>query len=290
VWSNESIASKKYSTLGSFNSSVSTNKLLFSMTKYNQLLQYLRELGSCAVGFSGGSDSTFLLGVAKIALADKVIAFTIVSPHMAKWETQESIELAKKLNVKHFLIESPIIDKMRNNPENRCYHCKTAIYSIIKEEAEKLDIKHILDGTNADEIFGHRPGMKAITELKIKCPLLELSFTKDEIRRVSKELNLPTWDKPSNACLPSRLSYNSSVTELILDRIEQAEQFMKELGFKTVRVRTYGNIARIELEQSKIKHVFIKKLNYMIIEKFKTLGYSHISVDLEGYATGKMNY
>lgn len=259
------------------------------MTKYDQLLQYLRDLGSCAVGFSGGSDSTFLLGVAKIALADKVIAYTIVSPHMAKWETQESIELAKKLNVKHFLINSPIIEKMRKNPENRCYHCKTAIYSIIKDEAKKLDIEHILDGTNADEISGHRPGMKAILELKIKCPLLELGFTKDEIKSVSKELNLPTWDKPSNACLPSRLPYNTHVSELVLDKIEQAELFMKELGFKTVRVRTYDNNARIELEKSKIIDVFSHQLTSKIIEKFKTLGYSHISVDLEGYTSGKMN-
>lgn len=260
------------------------------MNKFDQLTTYLSQLDSCAIGFSGGCDSTFLIGVAKIALKDKVVAFTIVSPHMAKWETQESIELAKKLDVKHFLIESPIIDKMRNNPENRCYHCKTAIYSIIKEEAKKLNIEHVLDGTNADEIYGHRPGMKAIIELNIKSPLLELGFTKNEIRNFSKKLNLPTWDKPSNACLPSRLSYNSPVTEEILNKIEEAEQFMKELGFKTVRVRSYGNIARIELDINKIHKIFSKDLNLTIIEKFKILGYRHISVDLEGYATGKMNY
>jgi len=259
------------------------------MNKYDQLINYLKKLGSCAIGFSGGSDSTFLIEAAKIALGEKAIAFTIVSPHMAKWETDESIELSKKLNIKHYSIESPIIDKIRNNPENRCYYCKKDLYSIIISEAKKLNIEHVIDGTNADDINDHRPGMKALNELGIKSPLLELGITKEEVRKYSKKLNLPTWDKPSNACLPSRLPYNTQITEEILSNIEEAELFLKKLGFKTVRVRTHGNVARIELEENKIHEIFSRNLTPQIIEKFKKLGYKHISVDLECYKTGKMN-
>lgn len=259
------------------------------MNKYEQLIEYICQLGSCAIGFSGGSDSAFLLECARIAIGEKAVAFTIVSPHMAKWETKESIEFSKSINVKHYLIESPIIEKIRNNPENRCYHCKNDLYSIISFEAKKLNIEHVLDGTNADEVNEHRPGMKALKELGIKSPLLELGFTKKEIREFSKVLNLSTWDKPTNACLPSRLPYNTPITEKVLSSIEYAELFMKELGFKTVRVRTYDNVARIELESDKIQEIFSNNLIDKIIYRFKILGYKHISVDLEGYKTGKMN-
>ena len=258
-------------------------------SKYNELETYIKNLGSCAIGFSGGVDSTFLIAVAQIALQEKAIAYTIVSPHMAKWETQESIELAKGINITHHLIHLPIIDKITNNPVNRCYFCKTDIYSYIKKEANNNEIIHILDGSNADDVSDVRPGMKALKEHGIKSPLLELGFTKEIIRYFSKEMGLPTWDKPSNACLPSRLPYNTVMDEAILNKIEQAELFMKKQGFKTVRVRILNDIAKIEVAKDKISDLVLPENRLAIRNYFSEIGYEKVQFDIDGYITGKMN-
>jgi len=258
-------------------------------SKFNSLVSYFKQLDSCAIGFSGGVDSTFLVAVAQKVLQDKAIAFTIVSPHMAKWETQESIELASKIKINQRLIHLPIIDKITNNPINRCYFCKTDIYSIIKREANLLGISTVIDGSNADDICDVRPGMQALKEHDIKSPLLELGFTKELIRLFSKEMDLPTWDKPSNACLPSRLPYNTLMDEAVLGKIERAELFMKDLGFKTIRVRVFNDVVKLEVAKSKIPDLLDPENKTMINNYFTALGFTLIKYDTEGYETGKMN-
>jgi len=257
--------------------------------KYKYLLEYIKRLGSVAVAFSGGVDSTFLLRAAKEALGDKVVAITIVSPYIPKWEVEEAIEITKNMNIMHKFIEVPILEEIRTNPKERCYLCKKNIFSMIIEEAREQNINFVLDGTNADDTKDYRPGIRALKELNIKSPLLENNLTKEDIRILSKELGLQTWDKPAYACLLSRIPYDEEIKIEELNKIERSEKYLMSLGFKGVRVRSHRDLARIELQKKDIMKVFNDKLMEPISKELKSFGYKYVTLDLEGYKMGSLN-
>ena len=257
--------------------------------KYNQLLEYLKSLKSVAVAFSGGVDSTFLLASAREALGSNVTAFTVKTPYIPDWETDEAKETADRLNVRHILINAEINESIAYNPDNRCYLCKKFLFSRLLCEADKLNISCVADGTNYDDTGYHRPGIKALKELGIKSPLLENEITKSDIRNFSKLLGLKTWDKPAYACLLTRIPYNTEVKEEELRRVEQAELFIMNLGFRGVRVRSHNYLARIELDKKHLDEIFRANLSSKIAAKLKNLGFKYVTLDIEGYRTGSMD-
>jgi uncharacterized protein len=257
--------------------------------KYNNLINYLKDLKSVAVAFSGGVDSTLLLKAAKEALGDNAISITIVSSYIPKWEIKEAKELVDKIGIKSYFVEVPMLEEIRFNPEDRCYICKKSVFNKIKYLAREKGIKYIVDGTNADDTKDYRPGMRALKELEVKSPLLENAINKDEIRILSKELQLDTWDKPAYACLLSRIPYNQEIKKEDLVRIEKAEVYMMKLGFRAVRVRSHGNLARIEVPQKERMKLFNERILDKVSKELKDLGFKYVTVDIEGYKMGSLN-
>ncbi|OPJ61745.1 ATP-dependent sacrificial sulfur transferase LarE [Clostridium chromiireducens] len=257
--------------------------------KYNELVKYLKSLGRVVLAFSGGVDSTFLLRVAKEALGNDVKAVTILSPYIPKWEIAEAKELVNELGVQHEIIEAPIIDSIKFNPEDRCYLCKTAVFSMILTVAKEQGYDCVIDGTNFDDISDYRPGLKALKELEVKSPLLECKLTKAEIREFSKELGLNTWDKPPYACLLTRIPYGNELKVEDFEKIENAEKFMMSIGFRAVRVRCHGELARVEVSRQDRSRLFNEELLDTISEKIKECGFKYVTLDLQGYRVGSFN-
>lgn len=258
--------------------------------KYINLLNYMKKLESAVVAFSGGVDSTFLLKAAREALGDKAAALTIVSPYIPRWEVAEAKELVKTIGIRHEFIHIPeIMEEIRYNPADRCYLCKTAVFSMIKDFAAKNGYKYVVDGTNADDINDYRPGLRALRELEIKSPLLETGLTKAEIRELSRKLNLPTWDKPSYACLLSRIPYGTELKTEDFIKIEKSEKFLMDKGFRAVRVRCHGDLARIEVPRENIEDLFNVALLDEISKELKKFGFKYITLDIQGYRTGSLN-
>lgn len=258
--------------------------------KYNNLISYMKSLGSVVVAFSGGVDSTFLLKAAKEALGEKAAALTVVSPYIPTWEIEEAKELVKSIEVRHEFLQVPVImDEIKFNPEDRCYLCKKAIFTKISSFAKENGYKYVVDGTNFDDIKDYRPGLRALKELEIKSPLLENQLTKDEIRKLSKELGLKTWDKPPYACLLSRIPYGTEIKEEELRKIEKSERYLMDIGLKAVRVRAHGDLARIEVPKEEIEKLFNKELLAEITQNLKGFGFKYVSLDMEGYRTGSLN-
>ena len=258
--------------------------------KYRNLKEYLKGLGSAAVAFSGGVDSTFLCKTAKKVLGDKAIAITVVSPYIPKWEIEEAKALAKEIGIRHQLLEVPIIlEEIKFNPLDRCYICKNFVFTNIKEFAKKEGYSFVVDGTNADDVKDYRPGLRALKELEIKSPLLELGINKAEIREFSKELALKTWDKPSYACLLSRIPYNEEIKTEDLATIEKSEKYIMALGYPAVRVRKHCDLARIELPKEEIKSFFNKGLLEVVSKELKKFGFRYVTLDMEGYRIGSLN-
>ncbi len=262
---------------------------LKNSVKYNQLIEYLKSLKNVAVAFSGGVDSTFLLAAAKEALGSNVTAFTVKTPYIPDREIDEARQSADILNVKHILINAEISKSIAYNPDNRCYLCKKFLFSRLLNEADKLKISYVADGTNYDDTEYHRPGLKALKELGIKSPLLENKITKSDIRSFSKLLGLETWDKPAYACLLTRIPYDTEIKEEELKRVEQAELFLMNLGFRGVRVRSHNYMARIELDKAHLDEIFKNNLNTKIAAKLKEIGFKYVTLDIEGYRTGSMD-
>ena len=257
--------------------------------KYNELISCLKSLGKVVLAFSGGVDSTFLLKTAKEALGDNLKAVTIMSPYIPKWEIAEAKDLVKELGVNHEIIEAPIIDSIKYNPEDRCYLCKTAVFSMIINVAKEQGYDYVIDGTNFDDISDYRPGLRALKELEVKSPLLECKLTKAEIRAFSKELGLNTWDKPPYACLLTRIPYGNELKVEDFEKIEEAEKFMMTIGFRAVRVRCHGDLARIEVNRDDRTKLFDEKLLDSISEKIKGFGFKYVTLDLQGYRVGSFN-
>ncbi|MDI6400815.1 ATP-dependent sacrificial sulfur transferase LarE [Balneolaceae bacterium ANBcel3] len=257
--------------------------------KYEQLKHNLKQSGRIAVAYSGGVDSTFLLYAAKEADVRGLIALTVQQPYIQAEEIEDAAAFTKKWDIPHIVLAPPTDPQVMENPPDRCYLCKTGTFTLFKEEVEKRGFNILADGTNADDTGEYRPGMQAIKELGVRSPLLEAGLKKEEIRYLLKKAGIPGWRKPSNTCLLTRIPYNTPVSIKMLQSIEKAEQFLIKLGFEEVRVRKHGDTARIELSQNDIEKAAKSDLRNQLIPFFKDLGFSYITIDLEGYITGSLD-
>ncbi len=257
--------------------------------KENTLNSILTELDSFVVAFSGGVDSSFLLHRANNLKKLNVIAVTIRTPYIPVNEISDAVEFTSKHGIKHNILTLDFPEIIRHNPLNRCYLCKKNLFTHVLEFARKNNLKHVVDGTNADDTGDFRPGMKALNELGIRSPLLEAGLTKEEIRQLSKREGLDIWAKPAMACLLTRISYDTEVTEEDLRMIEAAEHLLFESGFPGTRVRIHGDLARIECLPGYIDKLIQQPARERIIEGLRKLGFRYVSLDLEGYRTGGSN-
>lgn len=253
-------------------------------------MKYIKKLDSVVVAFSGGVDSTFLLKACKDALGDKAIALTIDSPYIPNWEIDEAKDLARAIGIKHEIIKLNEIPSMiKNNPSDRCYLCKKTLFTMMNERGKALGYKNLIDGTNFDDTKEYRPGIKALEELGIISPLLENKLTKKDIRDMSKELNLPTWDKPAYACLLTRFPYDTALELDNISLVEKAEIFLMSLGFKGLRVRKHDEIARIEIARNERTKLFNEKLLDDISDALKTMGFKYVCFEAAGYSSGSFD-
>lgn len=257
--------------------------------RYKNLLQSLHEMGAAMVAFSGGLDSTFLLHAAHQALQENVLAVTIATPYMSEAEIDEARHAARAMGARHEIIELPFPESIRTNPPDRCYHCKHSLFSHLLEMAREKGIAHVLDGTNLDDLGDYRPGLKALRELGVESPLLAAGLTKQDLRSLARAHGLEVWDKPAAACLLTRIPHGTRVDEAELRRIEQAELFLKDIGFPAVRLRSHGEIARIEVPPEQVAEVVRAEAGHGIDARLKALGYRHVTVDLAGYRMGSLN-
>ncbi|MEA4924564.1 MAG: ATP-dependent sacrificial sulfur transferase LarE [Syntrophomonadaceae bacterium] len=259
--------------------------------KLNDLQNLIRSMDSLAVAFSGGVDSTFLLKVAHEVLGDKVVAVTARSSTYPAREFQAALDFVNNAGIKHLVITTDELDieGFADNPPNRCYICKRELFRQMVEIARRNNISFVADGSNFDDINDYRPGMKALSELNIASPLREAGMTKQDIRLLSKEMGLPTWNKPAFACLASRIPYGQKIDHKKLSMIEKAEQYLLDLGFEQVRVRHHGDIARIEVSPPERLRFAQENIMDQVDDYFRQIGFAYTALDLKGYRTGSMN-
>ena len=261
------------------------------LEKYDALKKYIKSFGSVAVAFSSGVDSTFLLYASKEALGDQAIAVTASSCSFPKRELDEAKAYCKSMGIRHLIVRSDEleIEGFSQNPANRCYLCKKELFEKIREIAGSEGIAEIAEGSNLDDNGDYRPGLIAVAELGIKSPLREVGFTKKEIRTLSRYLGLPTWEKQSFACLASRFPYGETISEEKLRMVDQAEQFLLDMGFHQLRVRIHGDIARIELMPEEFPKILSEAVRSQVNEHLRKIGFHYVTLDIQGYRTGSMN-
>jgi len=260
--------------------------------KYQRLREAIADCGSAVVCFSGGVDSTLLLRVAHDVLGQVgCLALTTVSETMARSEQREAIALAALIGARHEVVESHELGRpgFAENPTNRCYHCKAELLDIARPRAEALGLATVLLGTNLDDLGDHRPGLAAADERGARHPLVEAELTKPDIRRLSRALGLPTWDKPQLACLSSRFPYGTEITPERLRQVDEFEDGLRELGFRQLRVRYHGSIARLEMEPESMPRVFEEGVRDRIVSLGRRCGFTFVALDLAGFASGSLN-
>jgi uncharacterized protein len=262
------------------------------LEKYDRLQSILKQMGSVAIGYSGGVDSTLLVKVAVDVLGSRAVAMIGRSETYPTREFEEAVALAEQIGARYVVVKTEETDvlKFQENPPDRCYYCKTELFGKLGDIAEAENIAWIADGTITDDIGDFRPGMRAKSERNVRSPLLEAGFSKDEVRELSKHLGLSTWDKPAFACLSSRFPYGMGITRENLTRIDTAETLLRDLGFRYFRVRFHDErTARIEVGTQEIKRLADDDLRRQIVNKLKDLGFTYVTLDLQGYRTGSMN-
>jgi len=258
----------------------------------DRLLELLKSYGSCAVAFSGGLDSAVLAKAAQLALGDKAVAVTGTSASLAVGELDEAKEIARQIGIRHEIIETRelSIPEYQKNTANRCYHCKTELFTQVEQLARQTDMAVVADGSNRDDHRDHRPGIRAAQDRKVRSPLADCGLTKQEIRQLAEHWELPICDKPATPCLSSRIAYGEEVTAERLAMVDRAERFLREKGFQPLRVRYHkGDVARIEVAAEALSKFADEAFRSEVVEHLKSVGFKYVSLDLEGFRSGSLN-
>ena len=259
--------------------------------KYQQLQTIFREMDRTLIAYSGGVDSALIAKVAQDVLGDRALAITAISPSLLPEELVEAEEQAESMGIAHEIVETQEMENPNytSNPINRCYFCKSELHDTLKPLALERGYPYVVDGVNADDLRDYRPGIQAAKERGVRSPLAEVGFSKLEVRELSKQLGLAWWDKPAQPCLSSRFPYGEEITLSKLQRVGRAEIYLRKLGYRNLRVRSEGETARIELPPEKIQEFVVNTDLSEVVKAFQNYGFSYVTLDLEGYRSGKLN-